>query len=506
MNRFRNVMLLRLCLAAIHCASWMIPAEDRYEWLREWASELCHIGSMLRDAPLQTQWQMAAFARGAFPDAFWLAIHAWRTGKEKQLAFHSPAQCLIVLFLAGVITTTLAFFLPGTHNAVLHPSPYQDARSLVLISHDGYSQSVAPSVRYDEFRNWTLHARHLYSELAFYRVVQRHVRIAHGVTAQLSVARATGNLFYVLRLRSAVSVNDSAPKGVPRLLLSDAVWRTYFHADPHITGRVLFVSGEKIIVAGVVSLNAWQLPGGADAWLMETDERMNTLPDQTTGYVVARMKATSLRNGSKERWHMLVPNGDGGYDGFECISVAKRLREPLYLCAFAWMLALLALPATTPLPLGEYPSHPRQQSWSVRVRRWVFLFAKLLLLLPILCFGPLDLASAISTHAATATSIQLFVTFAATLFALRWTLRDQRRRCPVCLQLLRNPVRVGQPSRNFLAWNGTELICVGGHGFLHVPEIATSWFGAQRWLDLDPSWRTLFRPSWQIPMAIPPAP
>ena len=89
---------------------------------------------------------------------------------------------------------------------------------------------------------------------------------------------------------------------------------------------------------------------------------------------------------------------------------------------------------------------------------------------------------------------QLIVTFATALAGLRWLLRDQRRRCPVCLQLLRNPVRVGQPSRNFLAWNGTELICVVGHGFLHVPELPTSWFSTQRWLYLDSSWKSIFRP------------
>ena len=63
---------------------------------------------------------------------------------------------------------------------------------------------------------------------------------------------------------------------------------------------------------------------------------------------------------------------------------------------------------------------------------------------------------------------------------------------PVCLRLLTNPARVGQPSRNFLAWNGTELMCSRGHGLLHVPEIATSWFSTQRWLYLDPSWNGLF--------------
>jgi hypothetical protein len=71
-------------------------------------------------------------------------------------------------------------------------------------------------------------------------------------------------------------------------------------------------------------------------------------------------------------------------------------------------------------------------------------------------------------------------------------IRGQRQRCPVCLGMLTHPARVGEPSRNFLAWNGTELLCAGGHGLLHIPEISTSWFSTQRWLYLDPSWESLF--------------
>jgi hypothetical protein len=59
-----------------------------------------------------------------------------------------------------------------------------------------------------------------------------------------------------------------------------------------------------------------------------------------------------------------------------------------------------------------------------------------------------------------------------------------------------HPVQVGQPSRTFLDWNGTELVCEGGHTLLHIPEIPTSWFRAQRWVCLDGSWQSLFaRPS-----------
>jgi hypothetical protein len=78
------------------------------------------------------------------------------------------------------------------------------------------------------------------------------------------------------------------------------------------------------------------------------------------------------------------------------------------------------------------------------------------------------------------------------LFGLRWILLDQRNRCPVCLRRVTHPARVGLTGRTFLAWNGTELICTGGHTLLHVPAMPTSWFSTQRWLYLDSSWKSLF--------------
>jgi hypothetical protein len=122
----------------------------------------------------------------------------------------------------------------------------------------------------------------------------------------------------------------------------------------------------------------------------------------------------------------------------------------------------------------------------------MFLTVKFGLLVPTLCFGALDLAYAFPIAPTSSQYIQLSVSFLFGLFAFRWILRDQRRRCPVCLSTLTNPARVGEPSRNFLGWNGTELICAGGHGLLHVPELPTSWFGTQRWLYLDSSWSSVF--------------
>lgn len=148
-------------------------------------------------------------------------------------------------------------------------------------------------------------------------------------------------------------------------------------------------------------------------------------------------------------------------------------------------IALLILPAITTLSIGECPA--TRHSRALSVRRWLFLAIKIVLILAIVFCGSLDLGPIVASP-----GFRPYATLIGYILAFRWTLADQRRRCPVCLELLRNPVRIGQPSHIMLDWYGTELMCSRGHGLLHTAETPTSSYGAQQWLSLDPSWRSLF--------------
>jgi hypothetical protein len=127
--------------------------------------------------------------------------------------------------------------------------------------------------------------------------------------------------------------------------------------------------------------------------------------------------------------------------------------------------------------LEEYPANRHAQRGVVRLGPWVFLAVKSVLLGLICAFGTIDLGGVV-----------LFFY----VVAFRWAIADQRERCPVCLRRLTNPTRIGEPSHTFLEWYGTELMCAKGHGLLHVPEIRSSSYSADRWLALDPSWSSLF--------------
>jgi hypothetical protein len=169
------------------------------------------------------------------------------------------------------------------------------------------------------------------------------------------------------------------------------------------------------------------------------------------------------------------------------------------------LMALVVLPATTSFSLGDYSVGRSADFLEGAWRFKAFLLAKLSLVMAVAYAGALGLTRIAEWFSMleswpsvyrwiwdSPVPIQSLATIFISLFGLRWALRDQRQRCPVCLGLLSNPAFVGHRSQIFLAWSGTETICRRGHGLLHVPEVSTSWFHTQQWRYLDASWRQLF--------------
>ena len=178
-----------------------------------------------------------------------------------------------------------------------------------------------------------------------------------------------------------------------------------------------------------------------------------------------------------------------------CVLLAFRLQQvsnvvrqqPVLAHVLNLLLALLILPSTTRLDVSLYPHCGHWTTRAERLRWWAFLAAKAALLAPAVFFGTLDLIPIIAPA-----GLQPHATMIGYVLAFRWALRDQRRRCPVCLRLLGNPVRIGERSHIFLEWYGVELMCSRGHGLLHVAGAPTISFRSQQWLALDASWQGLF--------------
>jgi hypothetical protein len=481
-----------LDFGVLWCASLFVPGCQRIEWWKEWRSELWHV-RQTRTPERGVSWtaerEVAAFCQGAFQDAFCLRE---QFGKRRSLhvtTMGSARQCLLLLIGLVVLSYGAALLLPGV-SAVLHFSPYRDTRNLMLLRDSHYSEDSVPTISAAQYQLWSRRRQELFDGFAFYQVVKQPiVSTLRRPQTRGAIALASSNLFELLGLPIRFAVEEHGD--LPRLILSDEMWKREFDRDPHVFGRVIHLGSSLVVLGGVAPTGSWRLPGEVDAWLLLPDiQRVSG----ELGFVVAHLKSTHTNWG--EGWHMSAPKPDGSVDDFFCVSLTERTRGPGNVFLFALFLACLALPATTALPLGEYRISSRKLSWLTRIRRWSFLGCKFALLLPTVYLVSLDLAHLRTTiNPISSEYIQLISSFSICLLGLRWMLRDQRQRCPVCLGKLTHPARVGQPSRSFLAWNGTELICVGGHGLLHVPEMPTSWFSEQRWLYLDPSWEVLFADS-----------
>src|SRR5262249_40306542 len=71
-----------------------------------------------------------------------------------------------------------------------------------------------------------------------------------------SVQEVAGNYFRVLQLNAAIgrvlTDDDDRADAPPVAVISDALWRKRFGADPHVAGRVVSVNSHRVTITGVL--------------------------------------------------------------------------------------------------------------------------------------------------------------------------------------------------------------------------------------------------------------
>ncbi|HEX4039558.1 MAG TPA: hypothetical protein VHX37_15980 [Acidobacteriaceae bacterium] len=482
-----------LALAVVRAASVLVPRSERTDWLGEWKAELWHLCRNTHSGsadPLEC-------SVGAWKDAFWIRSERLRKAGQGLLRPGSAQRCGFFLGGAAVATLLACLCLPRTRSLLL-PSAYPDPGNLVVLASNGEAGTHAPSIRFADYREWTSDTSALFTSLAWYRPAIRDVYLIRHRPARLHLAEGSQNLLQVLELPHAALAQGSSSFRGARLILTRSAWRRAYGGNPAVIGQVADIDRSPVLIAAVVADRDWSLAGETDAILLEPEARLAQLAPEVRGFGVARIR-TAAFPAPRDGWRWMTETKDGVTRRYECISVNYRDGRLESIFIFAVLLALLALPATTALPLGDVPRRRGPLPHAAHARRWLFLAAKFCLVGTIVFFVSTALACELGANDAATAYIQFGSGFAALLLGFRWILEDQRRRCPECLLRLSNPARVGQASCNFLAWNGTELFCARGHGLLHIPELPTSWFSTQRWLCLDPSWSSLFAESSTLP-------
>ena len=478
------------CLRA---PGWLVPRSQRASWLREWDAEVWHVRRSCMPAESlswKTELQATLFCLGAFQDAF--CLRRIRPQRQTPSASMRGTALRCIAGLAGALAISFVFAsaLPGVR-IESSPSRYQLRTDLVLMQNALYTDDSVATITGREFRNLIASRQRAFDGVSFYRIGKETLSSAGHSEARWQVVHASPNLFWLIAgpvrfgRRGAAAADD-----LPSVLISEALWTREFAGNPNLFGTVIRVGLRNALLSGVVPRGSWRLPGWADAWILEPDAE---IPATAVGYAVAHLTPLGRSEMFDHRVHVDSYNPDDPEDDLWGVTFEERSRGPLRIYEFAVLLAFLVLPAVVSVSMEEYVFSSHKPSWTSRLRRLVFLWTKFLLLLPLAYFLSIDLAYWHSTSYSSASEyVQFGSSFLICLFGMRWILLDQRRRCPVCLKRVTHPAQVGMASRTFLAWNGTELICTGGHTLLHVPGLPTSWFSTQRWLYLDASWESIF--------------
>lgn len=482
------------------CAvSVLVPAAQRDDWRREWLGELWHVRHSLvsidETLSFDAQREIASFCLGALPDALCLRRQSTPSSAPPVHVHGSAGQTLLWLSAAVAICAIIARLLPGVE------AENQAARSLikpnVLLISEAVSDSAHPEISMKLIRNWQRTRQRFFQEMAFYRISHETAMTANPV--RWNVAHASANLFALLGVPILlVEPVDGTAADLTPAVLSHDTWMRDFASDPHIAGRIVRTASRKVRIAGVAPAVGWQLPGAPDVWLLESERELAAdTPAGASGYLFAQLSG---------RGEAAMLSADATISARDAADMAIDLygapilapvEGPWNLYEFALFLALVALPAVTSVSLGESQVSSHRPSAKQRMWRFLFLAGKFALVAALGLYGSLDVAYfSFSGYSPFAELLQLFACFVICLMGFRWAIADQRQRCPMCLRRVTNPATVGLASRTFLGWNGTELICMGGHALLHVPSLPTSWFGGQRWLYLDSSWEFLFGDSY----------
>jgi hypothetical protein len=379
----------------------------------------------------------------------------------------------LVLTAALVVLAVMSVFTRGFSGtrALFAPLPVEDPGSLVSIFYSGalnQPTGVPPGL----VPFWRGNSHSLSGIAAFsHRPYSSHAQVTPDFFNLLGTRPRLGRLF--------------RPGDRDVAVLSAGTWRGLYGSDPAVLGKRITVGSENYTVAGVLPDSFWAVSQRIAVW---TPLEIEPQPAPGVPFLVGavgRMKHGA--NAEKVRTDLFRTARDAHFflpRPPQVTFFATNGRSVLgYLFGIAFALGIGSVMAVRePVRLGR--------GW----RYWGFLTSKTLLVVAIPALAWIEMEGALHPRGELAVALAAIVPtllfLAGGACALWWSFADQRARCPVCLQRLALPVRLGSWS-SVLDPVKTEFLCESGHGSLCIPETESGL--GDRWTTLDSSWGDLFR-------------
>jgi putative ABC transport system permease protein len=214
-----------------------------------------------------------------------------------RLLHQAPAFCATAVAIVALGIGSVTAIFSVVHGVQLRPLPFRDPDRLVRL----WTNAPAPrgpraGVNGADHRDW-LDANQVFDDIALYRQVANFNLVGGGDPERLFGGRVAANLFPLLGATAAIgrtfteAEDETGHEQV--VLLSDALWRRRFGADPSVVGRTINLSGVPYQVVGVMGAD-FQFPGREfQIWVPLTINPAETAR-KIPGYcclAVARLKA-----------------------------------------------------------------------------------------------------------------------------------------------------------------------------------------------------------------------
>jgi predicted permease len=189
-----------------------------------------------------------------------------------RLLWRSPGFTLVAIVSLGVgLGSAVALFTLMTA-ALFRPLPGHGTADLYEIhtanrSGGGYSSSSLA-----DFRTFVAATPPMFAASCATEIVKGNLTASGGAPEVHDGAIMTGGCFDALRLRPHIGrllgPADDVPGAPPAVVISYALWRRSFGADPGVTGRQVSLNGVSAVIAGVAEegFAGLSLDAGADFW------------------------------------------------------------------------------------------------------------------------------------------------------------------------------------------------------------------------------------------------
>jgi predicted permease len=219
-------------------------------------------------------------------------LHLELRNALRSLAAQPGFSALVIGVLAAGLACVL-FMLVVLNSMVIRPLPFAAPEQLLHLGFDHPKQSSDLVAAHDrDVHAWQERLAGM-ADVAAYQEMTVNLGDASG-TERYAGARITPNLFNLLgsvpQLGRGFLPSDGKPGAPATVVLSDALWRNRFNADPAISGRHLRVNAADATVIGVMPPD-FSFPYKEQVWLAGILDAHAARSDSAEWTVIARRHA-----------------------------------------------------------------------------------------------------------------------------------------------------------------------------------------------------------------------